>query len=284
MLADKFAEIRDKLRAMDPAVRPTMPKGIWIGDVAGKALDLSHLTNDRIRDFQDADGATCVLREIVGPIAEKGGSRKVEFNVGVGALIGLGFSSALTAGVRAGARFRVVGEISCGGPGRAIEVTFRLAGGLEAKGGVKAGKDSEFLPGAGAKAEGSVGGEVSHFTTRSYRTLADFLLDANRNKEVESDELVVNAEAVFRRLFDPDVAALGAVPAGGESPKSALQIEAARRFREAPAYRILSRRGPDSATVFEAEAAVAGLSATGEGRSKQAAETAAAAALLAKLA
>ena len=92
------------------------------------------------------------------------------------------------------------------------------------------------------------------------------------------------AEAVFRRLFDPDVAALGAVPAGGESPKSALQIEAARRFREAPAYRILSRRGPDSATVFEAEAAVAGLSATGEGRSKQAAETAAAAAILAKLA
>ena len=117
-LADKFAEIRDKLRAMDPAVRPTMPKGIWIGDVAGKALELSHLTNDRIRDFQDADGATCVLREIVGPIAEKGGSRKVEFNVGVGALIGLGFSSAFTAGVRAGARFRVVGEISRGGRSR----------------------------------------------------------------------------------------------------------------------------------------------------------------------
>ena len=181
-LADKFAEIRDKLRAMDPAVRPTMPKGIWIGDVAGKALELSHLTNDRIRDFQDADGATCVLREIVGPIAEKGGSRKVEFNVGVGALIGLGFSSAFTAGVRAGARFRVVGEISCGGPGREIKATFRIAGGLEAKGGIQAGKDSEFLPGAGAKAEGSAGAEVSHFTTRSYQTLDDFLLDASRNK------------------------------------------------------------------------------------------------------
>ena len=179
----KFAELRDRLAAVDPQARPPeAPRGMWIADVAGQALDLSHLTNDRIRDFQDADGATCVLREIVGPIAEKGGSRKVEFNVGVGALIGLGFSSALTAGVRAGARFRVVGEISCGGPGRAIEVTFRIAGGLEAKGGVKAGKDSEFLPGAGAKAEGSVGGEVSHFTTRSYRTLADFLLDANRNK------------------------------------------------------------------------------------------------------
>ena len=181
-LADKFAEIQDKLRAMDPEVRVAMPKGIWIGDVAGKALELSHLTNDRIRAFQDADGATCVLREIVGPIAEKGGSRKVEFNVGVGALIGLGFSSAFTAGVRAGARFRVVGEISCGGPGREIKATFRIAGGLEAKGGIKAGKDSEFLPGAGAKAEASAGGEVSHFTTRSYQTLDDFLLDASRNK------------------------------------------------------------------------------------------------------
>ena len=181
-LADKFAEIRDKLRVLDPEVQVVLPKGIWIGDVAGQALELSHLTNDRIRAFQDADGATSVLRDIVGPIAEKGGSRKVEFNVGVGALIGLGFSSAFTAGVRAGARFRVVGEISCGGPGREIKATFRIAGGLEAKGGIQAGKDSEFLPGAGAKAEASAGAEVSHFTTRSYQTLDDFLLDASRNK------------------------------------------------------------------------------------------------------
>jgi ribonuclease-3 len=91
------------------------------------------------------------------------------------------------------------------------------------------------------------------------------------------------AEDVFRRLFAEDVAALAAVPAGGESPKSALQIETARRFREAPAYRIVSRTGPDSAPSFVAEASAAGRSATGEGRSKQAAETAAAAALLALL-
>ena len=182
-LSAKFAELQDRLRAVDPQARPPeAPQGMWLADVAGQALELSHLTNDRIRDFQDADGATCVLRDIVGPIAEKGGSRKVEFNVGAGALIGLGFSSAFTAGVRAGARFRVVGEISCGGKGRPIEVTFRLAGGLEAKGGIQAGKKSEFLPGAGAKAEGSAGAEVSHFTTRSYATLDDFLLDANRNK------------------------------------------------------------------------------------------------------
>ena len=182
-LTAKLAELQDRLRALDPQAQlPDEPQGLRLGDIAHETLQLSHLTNDQIRDFQDADSATCVLRDIVGPIAEKGGSRKVEFNVGVGALIGLGFSSALTAGVRAGARFRVVGEISCRGKGRPIEVTFRIAGGLEAKGGVKAGKESKFLPGAGAKAEGSAGAEVSHFTTRSYATLDDFLLDANRNK------------------------------------------------------------------------------------------------------
>ena len=91
------------------------------------------------------------------------------------------------------------------------------------------------------------------------------------------------ADAVFRRLFAEDVAALAAVPAGGESPKSALQIETVRRFGAEPAYRIVARTGPDSAPSFVAEAAVAGLSATGEGRSKRAAETAAASALLALL-
>ena len=91
------------------------------------------------------------------------------------------------------------------------------------------------------------------------------------------------ADAVFRRLFAEDVAALAAVPAGGESPKSALQIETVRRFGAEPVYRIVARTGPDSAPSFVAEASVAGLSAEGEGRSKRAAETAAAAALLAKL-
>ena len=91
------------------------------------------------------------------------------------------------------------------------------------------------------------------------------------------------AQAVFDRLFGPDLNRLAELPAGGESPKSALQILAVRSFREDPSYRILSRRGPDSDPVFEAEASVAGRSASGAGRSKQAAETAAAAALLAAL-
>ena len=92
------------------------------------------------------------------------------------------------------------------------------------------------------------------------------------------------AEAVFARLFADDVAALSEVPAWGESPKSALQVLAARAFREQPAYRILSQDGPPDAPSFVAEASVAGRAATGAGRTKQAAQTAAAAALLALLA
>ena len=91
------------------------------------------------------------------------------------------------------------------------------------------------------------------------------------------------AEAVFARLFADDVAALSEVPAGGESPKSALQVLAARAFRDQPAYRILSQDGPPDAPSFVAEASVAGRAATGAGRTKQAAQTAAAAALLALL-
>ena len=145
--------------------------------MAGGVLELSHLTNDQIRDFQDADASTASLRDIVGEIAIKGGSRKVEFNAGVGALVGLGFSAAFTAGVRAGARFRVVGEIEAPGKGRPISVTFRIAGGLEGKVGVVLGPGSEL---SGTKAEGRAGGEISHFTTRSYATADDLILDARR--------------------------------------------------------------------------------------------------------
>lgn len=88
------------------------------------------------------------------------------------------------------------------------------------------------------------------------------------------------AESVFDRLFAADLARLAELPAGAESPKSALQIAAVRLFREDPVYRIVSQSGPDSAPRFVAEASVAGRTATGEGGSKQAAQTAAAATLL----
>ena len=172
------AGIRTRLGEIQPGAQvPAPPPELKLANVAGGVLELSHLTNDQIRDFQDADASTASLRDIVGEIAIKGGSRKVEFNAGVGALVGLGFSAAFTAGVRAGARFRVVGEIEAPGKGRPISVTFRIAGGLEGKVGVVLGPGSEL---SGTKAEGRAGGEISHFTTRSYATADDLILDARR--------------------------------------------------------------------------------------------------------
>lgn len=91
------------------------------------------------------------------------------------------------------------------------------------------------------------------------------------------------ARDVFDRVFGPDVAAMSPVPTGGESPKSALQVFAAKRGGDQPVYEIVGRAGPDSDTLFTAEVRLGSASARGEGRSKRAAETAAAAALLALL-
>ncbi|MBQ7667383.1 MAG: dTDP-4-dehydrorhamnose reductase [Kiritimatiellae bacterium] len=90
------------------------------------------------------------------------------------------------------------------------------------------------------------------------------------------------AFAAFQRIFGADLAAVSPPPPGGESPKSELQVVAAKRG-ETPVYAIIDRRGPDSDTVFTAEVSVGALSARGEGRSKRLAETAAATALLEKL-
>ena len=160
---------------------PAVPPELKLANVAGDALELSHRTNERIREFKDQAATESTLRGIVGAMAEKGGSRKVEFSAGVGALFGLGFSKAFTAGLRAGARLRIVGEIEARGKGRDISVTFRIAGGLEVKAMAKAGAEAGTKI-AGTKAELSAGAEISHFTTRTYPSIEDFILDAKRCK------------------------------------------------------------------------------------------------------
>jgi hypothetical protein len=179
-LDDALAAVRNRLRELNPGTPPPVaPAEIKIAGAAAPILELSHLTNDQIRNFQDADVSTAMLRDLVGEIAIKGGERHVEFTVGAGALIGLGFSEAFSAGVRAGARFRVAADIVAPGMGQPINVTFRIAGGLEGKVGITAGKESEW---AGAQAGAALKGEISHFTTRSYARLDDFLLDTRRNQ------------------------------------------------------------------------------------------------------
>jgi ribonuclease-3 len=67
-------------------------------------------------------------------------------------------------------------------------------------------------------------------------------------------------------------------------PKAALQEWALARKRRPPEYRLIRREGPDHAPRFRVAAAIGNLAeAEGEGASKQAAEKAAAAALLDQL-
>lgn len=91
------------------------------------------------------------------------------------------------------------------------------------------------------------------------------------------------AISAFDSLFESDMSSVAPVPTGGESPKSGLQVLAARTGAEQPRYEIVGRSGPDSDTVFTAEVSLGGETARGTGRSKRAAETAAAAALLSRL-
>ena len=130
----------------------------------------------RIIHSHNAQNMDSRLRGMLGSIAEKGGSHKVTFTAGIGALIGLGFSAAAVAGIRAGARVKIEADVSCEGADRPLEVTFRLGGGLEAKLLAKAGLFS------GPSASAGAGAQVSHFVTRSYASLDDLILDANRNK------------------------------------------------------------------------------------------------------
>jgi len=86
------------------------------------------------------------------------------------------------------------------------------------------------------------------------------------------------AQAFYDRFWGPRIEALKAKP---ENPKSALQEWAARTGRGVPRYQLTERSGPDHRPVFTVEVTVSPLDpAIGEGGSKQAAERAAATALL----
>lgn len=89
------------------------------------------------------------------------------------------------------------------------------------------------------------------------------------------------AQAWVRKLWDSRIDQQGAAP---KHPKSALQEWAAANNRRPPEYALLERSGPGHAPRFKVRAVIGKLAdAEGEGSSKQEAETAAAAALLAKV-
>ena len=89
------------------------------------------------------------------------------------------------------------------------------------------------------------------------------------------------ARALIERLWGPLIDTRERAPL---HPKSALQEWAAAKDVRPPVYTLLRRSGAHHAPRFEVEVAIDGLDrTTGEGGSKQEAETAAAIALLARL-
>ena len=87
------------------------------------------------------------------------------------------------------------------------------------------------------------------------------------------------ARGVFQAFWSTALANLD--KSKGKDPKTALQEWAQGYGKPLPTYRILTRDGPDHAPTFTIEAAVLGLApAVGAGPSRQAAEKAAAQALL----
>ena len=88
------------------------------------------------------------------------------------------------------------------------------------------------------------------------------------------------ARAVFARVWPPEFDRL-AVAARPKDSKTELQEWALARGRPLPAYRVAGREGPEHRPVFTVTVAVQGVEpASGQGGSRQAAEKAAARALL----
>lgn len=156
----------------------SVPENFMLESTIEDTLESAHRTNDQIRIFEEKHAQEASLRTMITPYAEKGGHRNVEFTAGVGAFFGLGIEG-VNAGVRAGARFKVIGEISCKGKGHPIEVTYRIGGGLEAKAVAKFGNETAKT---GINASAGVGGEITKFVTRSYPTVEDMILDIERCK------------------------------------------------------------------------------------------------------
>ena len=91
------------------------------------------------------------------------------------------------------------------------------------------------------------------------------------------------ARAALDRVFAAELAALPSLGEWSANPRGELQALAQARFGAKPDYGPVAATGPDHAPVFETTVSVGGETASGAGPTKQAAQTAAAAALLARL-
>lgn len=92
------------------------------------------------------------------------------------------------------------------------------------------------------------------------------------------------ARAALERLFAAELAALPSVGEWSDNPRGELQALAQAQFGAQPEYGPVSASGPAHEPVFEATVRAGDEEASGRGPTKHAAQAAAAAALLARLA
>ena len=89
------------------------------------------------------------------------------------------------------------------------------------------------------------------------------------------------ARALFDRIWAEEMAGGGSPRLA--NPKSALQEWAQGQGRPLPSYEVVGRKGPDHAPIFSVQVTLEGLEPlTGQGRSRQEAEKAAATAMLSR--
>jgi len=93
---------------------------------------------------------------------------------------------------------------------------------------------------------------------------------------------LVKTARVFKRLFADRMTSLSK-DVWEENPKGRLQQLTQHKFRVAPVYTVVEEIGPSHSRQFRVEVSAGGLSAIGEGNSKQTAQTAAARELIEKL-
>ncbi|HBC70242.1 MAG TPA: hypothetical protein DCZ56_07895, partial [Sutterella sp.] len=184
-------DVRDQ-----PAALPMVPNKFTLMSTIGDTLKLSHQTNDQIRSFQDSKSTGSWLRSQLEPISKEGGSHKVTLSVSAGVLLGLGFSQKVIAGIGSSAKLQVEAEVSCGGSKKPLDVTFRIIGGIDAKGSIS--------PTSSVKGELGGAGQLASFATKSYASLDDLILDAKNNK------MVAASRSVGSLIFD-GVKALGSL-------------------------------------------------------------------------
>ena len=186
-IATKVDELNAKIKNLGGETNDVrLPENFKLLSTLEDTLEISHLTNDQIRKFQDEDNNKSYIYDLLKQVSEKGGKRTVNFTCGVGALIGLGFPATVTAGIRAGGRFTMTGEVVSKGKGQPLSVTFRIGGGLDAKLLAKFGKGSRV---EGLNVNAGANALLTHFTTLTYPTLDDLVKDADRCKLATSRPL-----------------------------------------------------------------------------------------------